>query len=327
MQFTIKKLIYKKYKHIKLLFNNMLLDLLRYYNKNVNSIVNKYIFKRNGLPKSILLFIILFIFQFCNTNKDEVLARVEDKYLYKSNIKLKVDSFETDKDSILKVRNFIDSWARKNLLYQKALVNLSDYKVEELENLINNYRYDLYGTVYKETLLNKMIDTLTLEKRINSFYKDNYKIFRLNESLFKIRFIQFPIDNVDKNDIIKSFIRYNKFDKFYLDSLSYQFTNKILTDSLWVTKKRLINNVSFIKNDNLIKYVKKMHYFEFKDSLELSLLYVIDYKKNGEVAPLSHVISNIKNIILNKNKIEFSKKIDKEIIQDAIKSNKFEIFN
>ena len=49
MQFTIKKLIYKKHQHIKLLFNNMLLDLLRYYNKNVNSIVNKYILKRNHL--------------------------------------------------------------------------------------------------------------------------------------------------------------------------------------------------------------------------------------------------------------------------------------
>ena len=305
----------------------MLLVLLRYYNKIVNTIVNKYVFKRNGLTKFILLFILFFVFEFCNTNKDEVLARVEDKYLYKSDIKLINDSFENNKDSILKIRNFIDSWARKNLLYQKALVNLSENKVEELENLINNYRYDLYGTVYKETLLNKMIDTLTLEKRINSFYKDNDEIFRLNESLFKIRFIQFPIDNVDKNDIIKSFIRYNKIDKFYLDSLSYQFTNKILTDSIWITKKRLINKVSFIKKDNLKKYVKKMNYFEFEDSLELSLLYIIDYKKNGEIAPLSHVISSIRNIILNKNKIEFSKKIDKEIIQDAVKSNKFEIFN
>jgi len=309
------------------LFNNMLLVLLRYYNKIVNTIVNKYVFKRNRLAKFILLFILFFVFEFCNTNKDEVIARVEDKYLYKSDIKLINDSFENNKDSILKIRNFIDSWARKNLLYQKALVNLSENKVEELENLINNYRYDLYGTVYKETLLNKMIDTLTVEERINSFYKDNDEIFRLNESLFKIRFIQFPIDNVDKNDIIKSFIRYNKIDKFYLDSLSYQFTNKILTDSIWITKKRLINNVSFIKNDNLKKYVKKMNYFEFEDSLELSLLYIIDYKKNGEIAPLSHVVSSIKNIILNKNKIEFSKKIDKEIIQDAIKSNKFEIFN
>ena len=327
MQFTIKKLIYKKYKHIKLLFYKMLFDLLRRRNKNVNIIVNKYFFKKNGLPKFILLFVVFFVFEFCNTNKDEVVARVEDQYLYKSDIKLKADSFETNKDSVLKVRNFIDSWARKNLLYKKALVNLSENKVEELENLINNYRYDLYGTVYKETLLNKIIDTLTLEKRINSFYKGNNEIFRLNEPLFKIRFIQFPIDNVDKNDIIKSFIRYNNIDKFYLDSLSYQFTNNILTDSIWITKKRLINNVSFIKNDNLKKYVKKMHYFEFEDSLELSLLYVIDYKKNGEIAPLSHVIPSIRNIILNKNKIEFSKKIDKEIIQDAFKSNKFEIFN
>ncbi len=327
MQFTIKKLIYKKYKHIKLLFNNMLLDLLRYRNKNVNNIVNKCFFKINRLSKFILMFIIFFVFEFCNKNKDEVVARIEDKYIYKSDIKLKSDSFETERDSILEVRNFIDNLARKNLLYQKALVNLSEYKVDELENLINNYRYDLYGTVYKETLLNKMIDTLTLEKKINSFYEENNEIFRLNESLFKIRFIQFPIDNVDKNDIIKSFIRFNKIDKFFLDSLSYQFTNKILKDSIWITKKRLINNISFIKNDNLKKYVKKMHYFEFEDSLELSLLYVIDFKKNGELAPLPHVFSSIKNIILNKNKIEFSKKIDKEIIQDAIKSNKFEIFN
>ena len=70
-----------------------------------------------------------------------------------------------------------------------------------------------------------------------------------------------------------------------------------------------------------------MNYFEYKDSLELYLLYVIDYKNNGEIAPLSHVVTSIKNIILNKNKIEYSKKIDKEIIQDAIKSKKFEIYD
>ena len=51
------------------------------------------------------------------------------------------------------------------------IVNLSENKVEELENLIENYRYDLYGSVYKETLLNKITDTLTIEKRINSLVK------------------------------------------------------------------------------------------------------------------------------------------------------------
>ncbi len=276
--------------------------------------------------KFILLFVFVF-FSFCNSNKDEVLARVGDKYLYRSDIKIKIDSFENDEDSILKTRNFIDNWARKNLLYQKALINLSEYKVKNLENLINDYRYDLYGNVYKESLLNNLLDTLSVDKKLSLFYEENYNLFKLNESLFKIRFIQFPIDNVDKNDIIKSFIRYNKLDKVFLDSLSYQFTNMIFSDSIWIPKKRLINNVSFINNNNIKRYTKKMNYFEYKDSLELYLLYVIDYKNNGEIAPLSHVVSSIKNIILNKNKIEYSKKIDKEIIQDAIKSKKFEIYD
>ena len=276
--------------------------------------------------KFILLFVFVF-FSFCNSNKDEVLARVGDKYLYRSDIKIKIDSFENDEDSILKTRNFIDNWARKNLLYQKALINLSEYKVKNLENLINDYRYDLYGNVYKESLLNNLLDTLSVDKKLSLFYEENYNLFKLNESLFKIRFIQFPIDNVDKNDIIKSFIRYNKLDKVFLDSLSYQFTNMIFSDSIWISKKRLINNVSFINNNNIKRYNKKMNYFEYKDSLELYLLYVIDYKNNGEIAPLSHVVSSIKNIILNKNKIEYSKKIDKEIIQDAIKSKKFEIYD
>ena len=276
--------------------------------------------------KFILLFVFVF-FSFCNSNKDEVLARVGDKYLYRSDIKIKIDSFENDEDSILKTRSFIDNWARKNLLYEKALINLSEYKVKNLENLINDYRYDLYGNVYKESLLNNLLDTLSVDKKLSLFYEENYNLFKLNESLFKIRFIQFPIDNVDKNDIIKSFIRYNKLDKVFLDSLSYQFTNMIFSDSIWISKKRLINNVSFINDNNIERYTKKMNYFEYKDSLELYLLYVIDYKNNGEIAPLSHVVTSIKNIILNKNKIEYSKKIDKEIIQDAIKSKKFEIYD
>ena len=168
MQFTIKKLIYKKYKHIKLLFYNMLLELLRMLNINVNSFVNKYIIKNNYIFKFFFLIIFSF-FSFCNSVKDEVVARVGDNYLYKSDLILKFDSFENDKDSILKVRNYIDNWARKNLLYQQAAINLSDYKVNDLENLINNYRYDLYGTIYKETLLNKLLDTLIIDRKINSF--------------------------------------------------------------------------------------------------------------------------------------------------------------
>ena len=80
------------------------------FNKNVNSIVNNIHLRFNWLIKLFFFFFICLFFKSCNSKKDEVLARVGDKYLYKSDIK--IDSFENYEDSILKSRNFIDNWAR-----------------------------------------------------------------------------------------------------------------------------------------------------------------------------------------------------------------------
>ena len=102
MQFTIKKSIYKTYKHIKLLFYNVLIHLLRKFNKNVNSIVNNIHLRFNWLIKLFIFSFICLFFKSCNSNKDEVLARVGDKYLYKSDIK--IDSFENDEDFILRTK-------------------------------------------------------------------------------------------------------------------------------------------------------------------------------------------------------------------------------
>jgi len=303
----------------------MLIKLLRNIFIYINNFVNKYHIESMFLRKGLLLFIINF-FLFCNSIKDDPVARVGETYLYRSEIDSKFNFFENNEDSIVKVRSYVDSWARKNLLYQQAFINLSDKEIDDLENLINNYRSDLYGTIYKESLLSKLVDTLSIENNVDSLFLKNREIFRLNESLYKIRFIQFSLNNINRYDIKKRFIRFNYVDKIFLDSLSYQFTNKILYDSIWISKKKLIDEISFLNNNNLKTYIKKLNYFEVKDSLELFLLYVVDFKKRGEIAPLSHVVSEVKNIILNQKKIELSKKIDKEIIQDAIKSKKFEIY-
>jgi len=279
----------------------MLIKLLRNIFIYINNFVNKYHIESMFLRKGLLLFIINF-FLFCNSIKDDPVARVGETYLYRSEIDSKFNFFENNEDSIVKVRSYVDSWARKNLLYQQAFINLSDKEIDDLENLINNYRSDLYGTIYKESLLSKLVDTLSIENNVDSLFLKNREIFRLNESLYKIRFIQFSLNNINRYDIKKRFIRFNYVDKIFLDSLSYQFTNKILYDSIWISKKKLIDEISFLNNNNLKTYIKKLNYFEVKDSLELFLLYVVDFKKRGEIAPLSHVVSEVKNIILNQKK-------------------------
>ena len=64
-----------------------------------------------------------------------------------------------------------------------------------------------------------------------------------------------------------------------------------------------------------------------EDSIEVYLLQVLDYRLRNESAPFSMVENTIRKIVFNRNKLEFIKQFDQDILQDAIQTNKFELFN
>ena len=56
-------------------------------------------------------------------------------------------------------------------------------------------------------------------------------------------------------------------------------------------------------------------------------MHVNDVKTLDDYAPLDYVKNSIKQIVINKRKLELIKQLEKDITKDAIKNNKFEIFN
>ena len=130
------------------------------------------------------LFVIGTLFSFVSCNKwfpdnQEVVARVGTKYLYKNDLSQITDSFDTRSDSIIKSRNFIDSWARNQILLQKALINLSDNEIDNLDKLIEDYKLDIYGNAYQQTITSKSIDTFISGNEIDSFLYKNKSDFKL----------------------------------------------------------------------------------------------------------------------------------------------------
>ena len=57
------------------------------------------------------------------------------------------------------------------------------------------------------------------------------------------------------------------------------------------------------------------------------MLYIDDHVKVNEIPPFDYVYSMIKNIVYNRRKLKFIKDFEKDILQDAIQENKFEIYN
>ena len=276
-----------------------------------------------------ILFSALFFLISCNKwfpDNQQVVARVGTKYLYKSDLGQITGSFDTRSDSIIKSRNFIDSWARNQILLQKAQINLSDNEIDNLDKLIEDYKLDIYGNTYRQTIAKKSIDTFISGNEIDSFLYKNKSVFILKSPLFKIRYIHLPPGNVDQNQIQLSFQRFNNDDKLFLDSLSFQYTNYILSDSLWISRNNLKSKVRFLNQNNFDRYIKKSKLFKIEDTLGVYLFFVKEILKKGDMAPREVTFPTIKNIIINQRKLKFAKKFEQDIIQDAIKSKTYEIY-
>ena len=261
-----------------------------------------------------------------STENDRVVARVGDVYLYSSDFEEELGDFIDETDSILKTRNYIDSWAKSQLFVQTTKRNLPDSELDDLEELIDQYRVELYTNAYIQSVVNTSLDTIVSTVEIDSFLQTNQGVFKLNAPLYKARFIHLPPDNVDQNEIQRSFQRFNKEDRYFLDSLSFQYYNYLLADSIWLNKRDLMSEVSFLDRENPDKYLKKSQFFRVEDSLGVYLLYIDELLEKGETAPRVMLESTIKNIIRNQRKLKFTKQFEKDIVQDAIKSKTYETY-
>jgi hypothetical protein len=256
----------------------------------------------------------------------EVIARVGNAYLYRDDLMVELSSFETESDSILKSRAYIDSWARDQILIQQAQLYLPSTEIEKLEEIIAAYKTELFANTYRKSLANKSIDTLVASEEIDSFLENNKQVFKLKAPLYQVRYIHLPPENVDQNEIQRSFQRFNFADRIFLDSLSFQYHSYILSDTLWINRSNLTSRIQFLNQQNYTKYIKKSQFFKIEDTLGVYLFFVKDYLEIGELAPREVVEPTIKNMILNQRKLNFTKQFEKEILQDAMQSKTFEIY-
>ena len=277
----------------------------------------------------IICYLIPLFFISCETislNNEKAFARVGSIYLYHDDIKKNILNFKNKEDSILKVRNFIDEWASKQIILKQAVLNLDKDKIKILQKLVKQYETELFSITYKQSIVNESLDTLISTQEIDSFMFLNKNIFKLNAPLYQVRYIELPHDNVDKNKIQRSFQRFNNEDKYFLDSLSFQFSDYIFSDSIWLNKIGLLSKIKFLNATNLEGYIKKAQFFEIQDTMGVYLFYMNNHLKKGDIPPQDFIYPTIKNIILNKRKLKFNKKFEKDILQDAIKSKYYEVY-
>lgn len=264
---------------------------------------------------------------FKKTDDRTPVARVGDVYLYEEDIKDLVIEGTAPNDSAQIVNSFINRWATQQLLLDGAKRNLPEKKQEDFNKLVDQYKNDLYTKAYLEALVVKSIDTAVDQEQAKAVYEANQETFKLNEELVKFRYITIPQNAINEDEIKKRFKRFDSEDKTYLDSISVQFKSYSLNDSIWIKASQITEKISVLNSENKKELLKKSNYVQLKDSLDLYLMQIKDVLSRNDLAPLEYVKPTIKQIVINKRKLELIKQLEKDITKDAIKNKQFEIYN
>lgn len=282
----------------------------------------------------IALFIVAILFisltpSSCGLQKDEsggVLARVGENYLYAEDVAPLLANGVSAQDSASIVSNFVNNWAAKQLLLEKSKINLPEEKLAEFDALVNDYRADLYTRAYKEALVWQGSDSTVSRVQLREFYESEKENFKLKEKLVKIRFVELPKQFLNKKDVITSLKDFDDEDRVYLDSIGVQFKKLNFNDSIWIRASRVVNEIPPMNYENEDKYLKKSQFFELEDSKGVYLGKIMDMRKTNDVAPLSFIEPTLRQVLLNRRRLEYARKLEAEIIDEAIKDKKFEIY-
>ncbi len=264
--------------------------------------------------------------QFKKNEKRIPVAKVSDVVLYYDQIPGLILQGTSESDSIAIIRNYINKWAKKELVLRKAEDNLSPELKSQIEKQIDETKTDLVIYQYQRQMMLEKMDTLITEEEIESYYAANKNSFILSSNIVKTLFIKLPLETPNIYRIKLLSRSNNQTDLQELESICFQFAEKF--DDFgenWITMDGLM--VELQKEiENQESFLRRYTYYETTDSVYIYLLTIRDYKLRSSIAPYEYVKEDIKRIILNNRRFEFIKSLENGIYNEALKKNSFKIY-
>ena len=251
-----------------------------------------------------------------DSSQKGVLARVGDNVLLAEDIKF-IETSGNVGDSLEYVKLYVDRWVKKQLMLQKAELNLSDHQ-KNIEKMVSDYRASLLIYKYQQEMLHQKMDTSVKQDEMLNYYEMHKSDFILDSAIVKARVVKAPLGFSQINGLRKM-IKFDDMEQIaelenlcFQNKISYHLTNE------WLTLSAL-NSIYPGKGD----FFRYTPYHEKTDSAFVYLLYVSAFKLANDTVPFEFTTEKIKELILRKRKVKFIKDLENSIYNDGISNNLF----
>lgn len=278
----------------------------------------------------IFYFVIVFCFGACQNPKmiedNDVLVKLDDKVLLKSDISSLIPKGTSSADSLLLADSYVKKWLKETLIYDVAQKNL-DKEKDEIDKLVDNYKKSLIRYRYQEKLIKEKLSDAISENDKMSYYEGNPQKFLLDKNLIRGLFLKVPVDAPSVNQVRDWYKSTSESSIEKIEKYSVQYANiyEYFYDK-WVDFDEVMDNIpDHIANPTA--FLKNNKSLEVKDSLFYYFLNIKEYLLIGNVEPYDHAEPEIKDILINQRKLEFLKNFEDELYNDAVKKNKIVYFS
>lgn len=277
----------------------------------------------------VVVLIFSFLFVSCSwlggSNRGERVARVNNNYLYTSDLDGIVGPGTSASDSAVIIKRYIENWVRQQVYLEEAEKYLTEEQTD-FHRKVEDYRNSLIIFTYENKFINSNLDTIIFPELMSEYYEKHKDEFKLKDHIVQVKFVKLPLDAPEVNRV-RRLIRsddeqdlpaledycINNAASYFLDINSWFVFNDILRD-LPVNPQ---NQESFLRNNKFV---------ERRDDFYRYFLYIIDYRLEGSTSPLAFQSDNIKAIILNHRKQNMISELRQQLYKDAASNNNFEIY-
>jgi hypothetical protein len=251
-------------------------------------------------------------------------AEVNGKTLLLSDIK---DIFPTGisaDDSLVLLRNYVNNWARKQLIAGIAEQHLSKEE-KDVSRELEDYRLSILIFRYEQLYLSRRFDTVVSDHELEAFYATEKRNFILTKPIAKALFIKVAEDIPQVKKIAQLYYSNKPADREELlricSSVAEICTN---FDERWVSVDFLADELPM--SSQQVESHWATGFFTTQADGYKYFVHLYEKKAAGSPAPLDYERATISRIIRNRRNQEMLKKLETTIFNNALDHNQLKIY-
>lgn len=254
---------------------------------------------------------------------DPLLARVHQKELYLSELDGMFPKNASGEDSTLIIQAFINRWSRETVLQWEAERNLpSDLNIDRL---VRDYRASLVSNHYEEVLVGLRLDSSISQQQLEEYYEANKSQYLLERPIVRCLLIRVPYPVQEEEELQGLWNNGKVTDTTALSNYCERFAEvALLEPDAWYSLDDISEQLP--KGTLTTENVSAKREFSLQEGSFRYYFRLLEVKPRLEIAPLSYVKGQARNVLLHNRKRKVLEEAREEIFERELRRSNIETY-